>query len=49
MSKAKANVWCRDCGEEMIQYPYEMLVFSCKNCKLKAEVSFEKMPVLKAI
>jgi hypothetical protein len=43
---AKAKVWCRDCGEEMAQYPYGILAFSCRNCKLKATVSYDKMPVI---
>jgi hypothetical protein len=30
MKKAKAKVWCRDCGEPMEQYPYDMLVFMQK-------------------
>jgi Zn finger protein HypA/HybF involved in hydrogenase expression len=43
MSKAKAKVWCRECGEEMRQHPYDILAFTCKNCKLKAEVQYDVM------
>lgn len=41
---AKAKVWCRDCGQEMQQYPYGILAFGCKKCKLKAVVEYQKMP-----
>jgi Zn finger protein HypA/HybF involved in hydrogenase expression len=49
MSKAKANVWCRDCGEEMKQYPYDILAFACRKCGLKAEVNYKPMPIIKGI
>jgi len=48
MSKAKGKVWCRECGEEMKQYPYGILAFGCKKCKLKATILFGDMPVLKS-
>jgi DnaJ-class molecular chaperone len=49
MKNANAKVWCRDCGKEMKQYPYDILAFSCKKCNLKATVEYEKMPILSAI
>lgn len=42
--KAKANVWCRDCGKEMKQAPYGILAFYCKDCELKATVTYEQTP-----
>ena len=42
--KAKANVWCRDCGKEMKQAPYEILAFYCEDCELKATVTYEPTP-----
>lgn len=45
--KAKAEVWCRGCGEKMKQAPYGVLVFYCKKCKLKAEVKYYKVLELK--
>jgi len=44
----KAKIWCRDCGKEMKQYPYDLSFFYCKECKLKASVVYEKMNTLKA-
>lgn len=46
---AKAQVWCRDCGKEMKQYPFGQLAYSCKKCKLKAIVEYSKMPIVKAM
>lgn len=46
---AKGLVWCRECGEEMKQYPQGILAFSCKKCKLKATINYEKMPIVKLI
>lgn len=46
MVKAKAKVWCRDCGKKMKQYPYGILAFSCEKCGLKAEVRYSKMPII---
>ncbi len=45
--KAKAMVWCRNCGKEMQQAPYRILAFYCKKCKLKAKVRYEPTPIIK--
>lgn len=47
VKNAKAEVWCRNCGEKMKQYPYGILAFYCKKCDLKAEVGYCKIPKLK--
>lgn len=39
----KAKVWCRDCGEEMKQAPYNQLWFFCRKCELEATVQYNKM------
>jgi Zn finger protein HypA/HybF involved in hydrogenase expression len=47
--KAKARVWCRKCGAEMSQYPFNILAFSCKKCGIKATVEYDKMPEGRAL
>ena len=46
---SKARIWCRDCGEEMKQYPYGILTFGCKKCKLKATVEYQQMPIVRIV
>ena len=43
---ARAKVWCRDCGKEMHQAPYNILAFYCTECKLKANVNYSKTPYI---
>ena len=46
MVNARANIWCRDCGEEMHQAPYNILAFYCRTCGIKAEVVYSKTPII---
>jgi Zn finger protein HypA/HybF involved in hydrogenase expression len=47
-SHANAKVWCRDCGKEMEKSTFSMTYY-CKKCKLKAEVSYGDIPIIRAI
>lgn len=47
LKKSVHMISCRDCQKPMKQYPYDMLVWSCKKCKLKAELTYKDMPVVK--
>lgn len=46
--KAKAEVWCKDCGEKMWQAPYNIMSFYCEKCKIKATVRYEPTPIIHA-
>jgi hypothetical protein len=46
---SKPRVLCRRCGKVMKQYPYGILAFSCSKCKLKAEITYSKMPEVRAL
>lgn len=48
MVNARANIWCRDCGCQMHQAPYNILAFYCKKCGIKAEIQYSKTPILVA-
>jgi uncharacterized phage protein (TIGR01671 family) len=41
------QIFCRECGDTMEQYPYNILAWCCKKCKLKAELTYKEMPVVK--
>ena len=46
--KARAELWCRDCGNSMKQWPYGQLTFSCKKCRLTVDVHYKKSGIMRA-